>query len=195
MDFLAASVALRIASGTSLALPWPWPTRPLPSPTTTRAAKPNRRPPFTTLATRLMKTSFSISSGPSSSRLFRRSRPPRPPPPLLSSRAIRLRPFQCWDSLGAFCRDLRCPPQGGSDRPGQHRCRRARWRWKPPPGQIKSSGHLRARLRPQPSPGRGTCRRRGRTRPSLRLPPSRARRPAFQPPRPQPYRWSWIACP
>ena len=31
----------------------------------TRAAKPNRRPPFTTLATRLIPTSFSISSGSS----------------------------------------------------------------------------------------------------------------------------------
>src|SRR5512135_2086823 len=59
---LAWSVALRIASGTSRALPAPWPTRPLPSPTTTRAAKPNRRPPFTTLATRLMLTSFSTTS-------------------------------------------------------------------------------------------------------------------------------------
>jgi len=36
--FLACSVALRIASGTSRALPEPWPTRPLPSPTTTIAA-------------------------------------------------------------------------------------------------------------------------------------------------------------
>src|SRR6267142_4028831 len=59
---LAASVALRIASGTSRALPWPKPTLPFSSPTTTSAAKPKRRPPFTTLATRLMWTSLSLNS-------------------------------------------------------------------------------------------------------------------------------------
>src|SRR6185295_17740210 len=74
MPRLACSVALRIASGTSRALPAPWPTRPLPSPTTTRAAKPNRRPPFTTLATRLMLTSFSTSSTSSRGRSLSRSR-------------------------------------------------------------------------------------------------------------------------
>src|SRR5262245_57205932 len=74
MPRLACSVALRIASGTSRALPAPWPTRPLPSPTTTRAAKPNRRPPFTTLATRLMLTSFSTSSASSRGRSRSRSR-------------------------------------------------------------------------------------------------------------------------
>ena len=36
---LAASVALRIASGTSRALPWPKPTRPFSSPTTTERGK------------------------------------------------------------------------------------------------------------------------------------------------------------
>src|SRR5262245_3684866 len=82
---LACSVALRIASGTSRALPAPWPTRPFASPTTTRAAKPKRRPPFTTLATRLMLTSFSTSS--LSSRLRSRSPPRRSPP--LSPRAIQ----------------------------------------------------------------------------------------------------------
>src|SRR5579875_719403 len=70
----ACSVALRIASGTSRALPEPWPTRPLRSPTTTRAAKPKRRPPFTTLATRLMLTSFSTNS-PSAADSASRSRP------------------------------------------------------------------------------------------------------------------------
>src|SRR5207245_3259778 len=50
--FLAASTALRMASGTSPALPSPAPTRPFWSPTTTRALKENRRPPLTTLATR-----------------------------------------------------------------------------------------------------------------------------------------------
>src|ERR1700751_5150614 len=74
---LAASVALRIASGTSRALPWPQPTRPFSSPTTTSAANPKRRPPFTTLATRLMWTSLSVNSLSSRSRsramrMFRR---------------------------------------------------------------------------------------------------------------------------
>src|SRR5581483_12020926 len=86
---LACSVALRIASGTSRALPWPKPTRPLPSPTTTRAAKPKRRPPFTTLATRLMCTSLSIRSLSRSSLSRPRPRPRSPrsrPPPSLESR-------------------------------------------------------------------------------------------------------------
>src|SRR5690349_12510522 len=60
--FLAFSPPLRIASGTSLALPRPTPTWPLPSPTTTSAEKLNRRPPFTTLATRLMLTTRSLRS-------------------------------------------------------------------------------------------------------------------------------------
>jgi len=54
MPFFAFSMPLRIASGTSFALPRPKPTRPALSPTTTSALKLNRRPPFTTLATRLM---------------------------------------------------------------------------------------------------------------------------------------------
>src|SRR5262249_23341783 len=66
IDFFAFSMPLRIASGTSLALPRPKPTRPLPSPTTTSALKLNRRPPFTTFATRLMWTTFSFSSAPRS---------------------------------------------------------------------------------------------------------------------------------
>src|ERR1043165_6436667 len=51
-----------MASGTSLALPRPTPTCPLPSPTTTSAEKLNRRPPLTTLATRLMWTTRSCRS-------------------------------------------------------------------------------------------------------------------------------------
>ena len=43
----ASSVALRIASGTSRALPLPKPARPFWSPTTTSAAKPKFLPPFT----------------------------------------------------------------------------------------------------------------------------------------------------
>src|SRR3954452_22631256 len=52
--FLASSVPFWIASGTSFALPYPRPTRPLPSPTTTSAVKEKRRPPLTTLGTRLI---------------------------------------------------------------------------------------------------------------------------------------------
>src|SRR5215211_5471423 len=74
MPRLAASVALRIASGTSRALPCPKPTRPFWSPTTTRAANPKRRPPFTTLATRLIWTSLSRNSLSRSSRSPPRSR-------------------------------------------------------------------------------------------------------------------------
>jgi len=46
--------ALRMASGTSVALPMAAPTWPAISPTTTMAVKWNRRPPFITLATRLI---------------------------------------------------------------------------------------------------------------------------------------------
>ena len=66
----ACAEALRIASGTSRALFEPMPTRPCPSPTTTSAAKPNLRPPLTTLATRLIETSFSIRSSSSLLPLF-----------------------------------------------------------------------------------------------------------------------------
>src|SRR3569623_940432 len=111
--FLAAAVAVEMASGTSRALPCPKPTRPLPSPTTTSAANPKRLPPFTVFETRLMWTSFSISSSPPSSlpgpprpRLSRPrppSRPPRLPPPPpgpprpLPPRACRPRSRRrCW---------------------------------------------------------------------------------------------------
>src|SRR5690606_20434825 len=67
-DFLALWMALRMASGISGALPWAAPTRPLRSPTTTRAVKLNRRPPLTTLATRLMVTTRSSNSLSSVSR-------------------------------------------------------------------------------------------------------------------------------
>src|SRR5690606_4201559 len=75
----ACSVALRIASGTSLALPLPKPTRPRWSPTTTSAAKPKRLPPFTVFDTRLIATRRSANSGVSSRsrRSSRRSRPSR----------------------------------------------------------------------------------------------------------------------
>src|SRR6266542_1942379 len=68
----AASTALRTASLTSFALPVAMPTLPLPSPTATSALKLKRRPPFTTLATRLIATTFSTMPS--------LSRPPRSPP-------------------------------------------------------------------------------------------------------------------
>src|SRR5260221_2081275 len=74
----AASTALRTASDTSFALPDAKPTRPCPSPTATSALKLKRRPPFTTFATRLIATTFSMRSLPSRSP---RLSPPRPPPP------------------------------------------------------------------------------------------------------------------
>src|SRR3954468_15152820 len=58
----ASSPALRMASGTSPALPVPAPTVPRPSPTTTTALKLNLRPPFTTLATRFTCTNHSSKS-------------------------------------------------------------------------------------------------------------------------------------
>src|SRR5580698_6436834 len=62
-----------MASGTSPALPNPTPTWPFWSPTTTRAAKLKRRPPFTTLAQRFTKTTFStMPSAEGPSRLSRR---------------------------------------------------------------------------------------------------------------------------
>src|SRR5260221_3640418 len=59
---LAMSTPFWIAAGTSLALPYPPPTRPFRSPTTTSAVNENRRPPFTTLATRLIETTRSSSA-------------------------------------------------------------------------------------------------------------------------------------
>ena len=60
----AISPPLRMASATSPALPRPTPTRPCLSPTTISALKLKRRPPLTTLAERLMKTTFSVNSCP-----------------------------------------------------------------------------------------------------------------------------------
>src|SRR5258706_11004575 len=79
----APSTALRTASDTSFAFPVANPTRPCPSPTATSALNEKRRPPFTTLATRLMAITFSTSSLPPSPRPPSRSRPlpSRPLPP------------------------------------------------------------------------------------------------------------------
>src|SRR3954468_20208575 len=57
--FLASSTPLRMASGTSPALPSPQPTWPAPSPMTTTALKLKRRAPLTTFATRLIWTTRS----------------------------------------------------------------------------------------------------------------------------------------
>jgi hypothetical protein len=51
-----------MASETSFALPNPHPTFPSWSPATINALKLKRRPPFTTFAQRLMKTTFSVVS-------------------------------------------------------------------------------------------------------------------------------------
>src|SRR6201989_1170969 len=53
-----------MASGTSLALPYQTPTTPFASPTTTSAVNEKRRPPLTTLATRLISTTRSWRSKP-----------------------------------------------------------------------------------------------------------------------------------
>src|ERR1017187_1615607 len=59
--FLAASIPLRMAWGTSLAFPEPYPTTPSPgSPTTTSAANDMFLPPLTTLVTRLIETTSSF---------------------------------------------------------------------------------------------------------------------------------------
>src|SRR5947207_6040046 len=58
----AMSTPLRIASGTSRALPSPAPTRPFWSPTTISAENEKRRPPFMTLATRFRLTRRSATS-------------------------------------------------------------------------------------------------------------------------------------
>src|SRR5487761_1433896 len=59
--FFAASMPLRIACGTSLALPEPKPTTPAEaSPTTTSAANDMFLPPLTTLVTRLIETTWSF---------------------------------------------------------------------------------------------------------------------------------------
>src|SRR3984893_13571232 len=58
--FFACSIALRIAMGTSRALPMPKPALPFWSPTTTRAEKLRSLPPLTTLVTRWMATTWSF---------------------------------------------------------------------------------------------------------------------------------------
>src|SRR6266702_619568 len=59
--FFAASIPLRIAEGTSLALPMPYPTTfAAGSPTTTRAEKLIFLPPLTTFVTRLIETTCSF---------------------------------------------------------------------------------------------------------------------------------------
>src|SRR5688500_3652879 len=95
----APSTALRTASETSLALPVAKPTRPLPSPTATSALNEKRRPPFTTLATRLIATTFSMRSEPSRD-CWSPPRPPRPPSRPPPSRPISVDSLA--DCLGDF---------------------------------------------------------------------------------------------
>src|ERR1700746_2112190 len=70
--FLADSIPFLIACGTSLALPEPYPTTAADgSPTTTSAAKERFFPPFTTLVTRLIATTWSFNwNDPASSFLI-----------------------------------------------------------------------------------------------------------------------------
>src|SRR4030081_3576971 len=110
--FLADSIALRMACGTSLALPEPWPTTAADgSPTTTSAAKERFLPPLTTLVTRLMATTWSLSWYEPASSFFMtvgilnsrflcrllagRASPPlrRAPPRLAQPRRLWLRDF------------------------------------------------------------------------------------------------------
>src|ERR1700748_2306402 len=108
---LADSVALRIASGTSRALPCPKPTRPFWSPITTSAAKPKRLPPLTTFATRLMWTSLSTNSLSRSSRSRFRSRPPRSRSPamfpILRRRSASIFKSGLLEAQSAFARGIR----------------------------------------------------------------------------------------
>ena len=126
-DFLADSEALRMASETSFALPKPKPTLPARSPATMRALKEKRRPPFTTLAHRLMNTTFSLNSDLSEelprsllSLLLRGSaimikipgllRVPHPPGLLLCrGRAIRRDRTRLWKCSSPCC----ARPRGG----------------------------------------------------------------------------------
>src|SRR6266496_2027172 len=105
--FLASSTPLAMAAGTSLALPYPTPTVPSPSPTTTSAVKLNRRPPFTTLATRLIATTRSTcglfsGAGPPRPPSRRSRRSPPPPPPRRCGPGIR-RPSRSSSSRSRCC--------------------------------------------------------------------------------------------
>src|SRR6185437_4039590 len=81
--FFAASIPLRIAEGTSFALPTPNPTtRAEESPTTTRAEKLMFLPPLTTLVTRLIATTFSFRFNDCGSTRFTTVVAITTPPPL-----------------------------------------------------------------------------------------------------------------
>src|SRR5687768_775141 len=192
----APSTAFRTASETSFALPVANPTRPLPSPTATSALNEKRRPPFTTLATRLIATTFSSRSEPSRAwespprppRPPSRpppSRPPRPPPPSPPRPAPRPpgppgppgpprprppppRPPPAPPRPPPPPRPLRALPPAPGPPP-------------PPVGLsaiIRTPVRPRGRRRPALSRGHGTCIQRGRRRSSTRLIPLRARRSA-----------------
>src|SRR5919201_438637 len=88
------------------------PTLPLPSPTTTRAVKENRRPPLTTLATRLIATTRSsncdlgASSRLSRPRSSRGGRLPCPPGPRRGAGAIELPPCVSLEVQAALAGSL-----------------------------------------------------------------------------------------
>ena len=106
---MASSLPLRIASGISVAFPRPAPTWPFMSPTTTRAVKRMLRPPFTTLVTRLMETTFSVNSIPLTSmivRLMLSFSLPRISGQLLWPHQLTLRSFH--DIYNRLCQTLRC---------------------------------------------------------------------------------------
>src|SRR6185312_12001432 len=80
---------------------------PFPSPTTTRSVKLKRRPPLTTLDTRLMVTTRSRNLSFSASRALSRPRPrpPRSPPPLRSPRRAPRR--SSWPEAAVVSADPR----------------------------------------------------------------------------------------
>src|SRR5919198_1282210 len=88
------------------------PTLPLPSPTTTRAVKEKRRPPLTTLATRLIATTRSsncdlgASSRLSRPRSSRGGRLPCPPGPRRGAGAIELPPCVSLEVQAALAGSL-----------------------------------------------------------------------------------------
>ena len=147
----AASTALRTASDTSFALPVAKPTLPCPSPTATSALNEKRRPPFTTLATRLIAITFSTRSLP--------SRPPSPPGPPRPPRwpSPPPRPPRPSRAFGPS------PPRPGHGPPG----RRPRPPGPPPrpPGPPRRDRRHRRHRRARPGRHAATADRRYRRRP------------------------------
>src|SRR3954451_5708185 len=166
MFFFASSTALAIAEGTSLALPYPTPTRSTSSPTTTSAVNEKRRPPFTTLATRLILTTRSCSS-----RLSRSFRAIRSAVPLRGRRLRVPSPCRGRDSRRGRTRQFRCRPTS--------RARRSACRQRPGRRCVTSSPAASRRWTPPPACGRPRhrsaarrCARSSGTRPDAAARPS-----------------------